>query len=147
MALDRVRGWLVALIAACGWEKRECSVRPLGVVVSHVAAEHVLEVAAAEDQQQVEALGADGAHEPLRVGVRLWRSDRRLDHLDPFAAEDFVEAGAELAVAIVDQEPCPLERTREAEVAACWVTQAPVWLVVQQARWTRRLSSSMKNST
>src|SRR5207253_2561003 len=30
---------------------------------------------------------------------------------------------------------------------ACWVTQAPVGLAVQPARWTRRLSSSMKNRT
>ncbi len=31
----------------------------------HVAAEHVLEVAPAEDQQPVETLGADGTHEPV----------------------------------------------------------------------------------
>jgi hypothetical protein len=30
-ALDRTRGGLVALVAAFGWRKRECSVRPLGV--------------------------------------------------------------------------------------------------------------------
>jgi hypothetical protein len=44
--------------------------------VAGVGAEHVLEVAASEDEQPVEALGADGAHEPLRVGVGLWRTDR-----------------------------------------------------------------------
>ena len=46
VALDRVHGWLVALVAACGCEESECSVRPLGVVVGDVAAEHVFEVAA-----------------------------------------------------------------------------------------------------
>jgi hypothetical protein len=40
-----------------------------------------------------------------------------VDHLDPFAAEDLVEAGAELAVAVVDQEPRPLEQAGKAEVA------------------------------
>jgi hypothetical protein len=28
---------------------------------------------------------------------------------------------------------------------ACWVTQAPVGLVMQPARWTRRLPTSMKH--
>jgi len=31
--------------------------------------------------------------------------DRCLDHGDAFAAENFVEGAAELAVAVVDQEP------------------------------------------
>ena len=73
--------------------------------------------ATAEDQQPVETLGAEGTHEPLRVGVGLWRPDRRLDDRDALAAKDLVEGGAELAVAVVDQEPCPLEPVREAEVA------------------------------
>jgi hypothetical protein len=34
-------------------------------LVGHVDVEHVLEVAAAEDQEPVEALGADGAYEAL----------------------------------------------------------------------------------
>jgi hypothetical protein len=69
----------------------------------------VLEVAAAEDQQPVEALTADAADEALSVGVCLGCTDRRVDHLEPFAAEDLVEGGAELAVAVVDQEPHPFE--------------------------------------
>jgi hypothetical protein len=107
----------------------------------------VFEVPTAKDQQPVETLGADGAHEPLRVGVGPWRSDRRVDDLDPFAAEDLVEAGAELAVSIVDQEPRSLEQAGEAEVASLLRTQAPIGLVVQPARWSRRLPSSMKDST
>ena len=35
----------------------------------------------------------------------------------------------------------------QANWRACWVTQAPVGLAVQPARWTRRLPSSMKKST
>jgi len=77
----------------------------------------VLEVTTAEDKQPVETLAANGTNEPLRVGVGLRRPDRCSDDLDPFAAEDLVEGGAELAVAVVNQEPRPFEDTREAEVA------------------------------
>src|SRR6266545_2523050 len=89
----------------------------LAVVVGRVDVEHVFEVAAAEDQQPVETLGSDGADEAFGVGVCLWRADRCSDDPDPFAAEDFVEGAAELAVAVVDQEPRLLEDTAEAEVA------------------------------
>src|SRR6266516_2825247 len=60
-----------------------------------VDAQHALEVAAIQDQQPVETLGADGADEPLGVGVCLWCADRRVDHLDALAAEDLVEGGGE----------------------------------------------------
>jgi len=41
----------------------------------------------------------------LREGVRVWRLNRCPDHLDVVAVEDYVEGVAELAVAIVDEEP------------------------------------------
>jgi hypothetical protein len=107
VALDLCVGWSNRCVSRFGRDERERAMRPLRLVVGHVAAKHVLEVASAEDQQPVETLGADGTHEPLRVGVRLRRPNRRLDHLDPFAAEHLVEGGRELAVAVVDQEPCP----------------------------------------
>jgi hypothetical protein len=74
-------------------------------------------VPVAEDQQPVEALGADGEDETLGVSVRLRRADWCVDHFDAFTAEDLVERRRELAVAVVDQEADPLEHTREAEVA------------------------------
>jgi len=40
-----------------------------------------------------------------------------VDHLDAFAAEDLIEGGGELAVAVVDQTPHSLEDAREAAVA------------------------------
>jgi hypothetical protein len=70
-----------------------------------------------------------------------------VDHLDPFAAKDLVEGGGEFAVAVVDQEAHPLEHAGEAQIPRLLATQAPVGLTVQPAKWTRRLSSSMKNST
>jgi hypothetical protein len=63
-----------------------------------VDVEDMFEVAAVEDQQPVEALGSNGANEPLGDCVRLRRSHRRLDDPDALAAEDFVEGAAVLAV-------------------------------------------------
>src|ERR687888_1668082 len=74
-------------------------------------------MSATDDQQPVKTLGADGADEALGVGVRLRCLDRRVDHRDGFAAEDLVEGGGELTVAVVDQKPRPLEQAGEAEVA------------------------------
>jgi hypothetical protein len=147
VTLDRVRERPAALVAPVGWAERECSVRPLSVVMGHVATEYAFEMAAAEEQDPVETLATDRAHEPLRVGVRLWRPNRRLDYGDPFASEHFVKGGAEFAVSVVDQEPRSVEDTGEAEVARLLGDPAPVGLVVQPASCTRRLPSSMKKST
>src|SRR6266511_4972435 len=67
--------------------------------------ELVLEMTAAQDQDPIQAVGADRPHPALGVGVRVWRLDRRADHLDALQAKDLVEAATELPVAIVDQQP------------------------------------------
>ena len=41
----------------------------------------------------------------------------------------------------------PRSPSTSSRLRACWVTQAPSGLAVTPARWTRRVSSSMKNST
>src|SRR5919204_2893791 len=74
-------------------------------------------MAAADDQQPVETFGAHCTDEALGVSVRLRRPNRRVDHLDAFAAEDLIEGGGELTVTIVDQKSDPLEQAGEAEVA------------------------------
>lgn len=48
-------------LAAVGREEVECAVWPVLVVVAVVDVEDVFEVAAAEDQDPVEVVGADGA--------------------------------------------------------------------------------------
>src|SRR3954453_5546065 len=73
--LDRLGNRLPAEVVAVGRDECKRTVGSLGVVV-------------------------DG-DEPLVEGVRLGRSDRRVDYPDAFAAEHFVEGGAELAVAVV----------------------------------------------
>jgi hypothetical protein len=52
------------------------------VVVVAVHAEHLTEMAPAEDQNPVEAVSADGADPAFGVGVRVWRLNRRVDRLD-----------------------------------------------------------------
>jgi hypothetical protein len=61
--------WRTTAIDRFGWHEREGSVRALAVVMLGVAAQHTLKVTATEDQQPVEALGANGADEALSVGV------------------------------------------------------------------------------
>jgi hypothetical protein len=53
--------------------------RPPADVVTDIDAEDVLELAAADDEQPVEALAADAAHPALHVGVRVRRLHRRAD--------------------------------------------------------------------
>ncbi len=67
-------------------------------------AKHALEVLPVDDEEPVETLAPDGTDEALGDRIRLRRSNRRPDRLDPFALEDGVEVTSELAVAIADQE-------------------------------------------
>jgi hypothetical protein len=70
------------LVDVCGFGrlKRESAVGAVAVVVLDVGPQDVFEMAAADDQQPVEALVADGADESLGVGVRLRRLHRRADN-------------------------------------------------------------------
>jgi len=88
-----------------------------------------------------------GSTAPHRRGVR--RLDRRDDHLGTLGAEHVVEATTELGVPVADEERTCRRRSAsiKSRLRACWVTQAPSGLAVTPARWTRRVSSSMKNST
>src|SRR2546422_665139 len=55
----------------------ERAMRSGGVVVGRESAERAFELAAARDQQPIEALGTDGTDEALGDGVRLRRTERR----------------------------------------------------------------------
>jgi len=90
---------------------------PLGVVVVGVDAERPFKVAAVEDQQPVETLRADGSDEALCDRVCLRRPRGSLHGPDTFAAEDFVEGAAVLAVAVADQQADVVGGEVEAEVA------------------------------
>lgn len=75
------------------------------VVVVDVDVRHVFELSAVRDQEPVEAVAVDGADPALGERVRIRRPKRCADDLDALALEDVVEGAAELAVAVVDQEP------------------------------------------
>jgi hypothetical protein len=80
----------------------EGTVGPVLVVVANIDTKDAFEMSATDDQEMVEAIGAHGAHPALGIGVRVRRPYRRLDHADALAAEDLVEAAAELRVAVMD---------------------------------------------
>jgi hypothetical protein len=105
--------------------------RPLRVVVTHIGAEHVLELAAVEDQQPVEALAPYAADPALNVSVRVRRPHRRPDHSDPFALADRVEGAAELRVSVVDQEPRlpPAIIEVDQQVARVGCTNSPAYWI------------------
>ena len=86
-------GWL-------RWFEPKRSVWAMLVVVLDVHPEDLLQVTTADDQQPVQALGADGTDPPLRVGVRVWRLDRRDEHLGALGAEHVVEPTTEFGVAV-----------------------------------------------
>jgi hypothetical protein len=62
-----------------------------------VGGQQLSQVPFAEDQQPVGELGADGEHEPLGVGVRLWTTRWDLQHGDAGVGEHGVEGGGEKA--------------------------------------------------
>src|SRR4051812_24410207 len=82
----------------------ECAMRPPPVVVAHIGAEHVLKLAATEDQEPVEALAANSADPALDVRVRVRGANRRTDDPDTCALEQPIEGRGELAIAVMDEE-------------------------------------------
>jgi hypothetical protein len=80
-------------------------------------AHDTFEVTVVQDQQPVEAFGADGSDEPLGDGVCLRRPHRGPDDPDAAAARHLIEGGAVLAVAVADQQVSALVGEIEAEIA------------------------------
>jgi hypothetical protein len=66
--------------------ERESAVRAFAVVVLDVDAQDVFEVAAADDQEPVEAFRFDGADEPFRVCVG---ERRRLRSIPSLSSKSF----------------------------------------------------------
>jgi hypothetical protein len=98
------RGRMISSAAVVRRSQFEGAVRTLLVEVASVDAKDLLELAAAEDEQPIEALPAHTADPALRIRVGVRRPDRRPDDANAFALEDAVEGAAELRVAVVDQE-------------------------------------------
>src|SRR6266700_1541172 len=99
--------------------------RPLLVVVADIDAKDALELATTEDQQPVEALASDAANPALDVCVRVRSLEGSPDDLHPLTAEDGVEGAAELAVAVVDQQPRLLAAVVEVHQQVARLLQHP----------------------
>jgi hypothetical protein len=121
---------------------------PVLVVVAAVDAKHLLEMAAVEDEDPIEAVSANGAHPTPGEGIRVRRLDRRVDHLDALRPKDLVEGAAELAVAIMDHEPERLLILElHGEVARLLGDPAPSGFELQARYSIRWAASEMKNRT
>jgi hypothetical protein len=119
------------------------TVRTVDVVMAGVLGQHRLQLPTSEDEHPVQRLPPNRADPPLRRGVRLGRLDRCAQHLDPLGGNHRVERGGELRIPITDQEPEPVhERFR-----ACWATHPPTGCDVTPSTWTRRVATSITNST
>ena len=64
--------------------------------------EHNFDLAPMEDEQPIEALPSDGAHEALGEGIGTWGPDWRAVYPDVLGSEDFMETCCELGVPIPD---------------------------------------------
>jgi hypothetical protein len=96
--------WSVGVCRAVGWSLAECAVWPMGVVVPEVGSQDCGEVVAAEDEDPIGALAADGADPAFGESVRPGRAHRGANDRDLFGGEDGIEAGDELGVSIADQK-------------------------------------------
>jgi hypothetical protein len=76
--LDRLGVCWIGLVGRFWRVEFECAVWPLAVVVRRVGAEHVFEVSAAEDEQPVEAFGADEFANPTGWGAAATASTAAL---------------------------------------------------------------------
>ena len=89
------------------WIRRLQPERPvwaMGVVVLDIDPQHLLEVAAADNQQPVQALGPHRADPAFGVGVGVGRLHRRDQHLSALRPEHVVEGAGELRVPVADEE-------------------------------------------
>jgi hypothetical protein len=86
------------------WALLERAVRTVFVVVADVGTHDLLELAAADDQDPVEAFAPQASHPALGVRLRPWRPHGRPDDADALRAEHLVEAARELAVAVANEE-------------------------------------------
>src|SRR6266511_3444393 len=93
--------------------ERKRATWPVPVEVVDVVPEYAVEVASVEDQDAVEAVATERPDPTLGVSVRVRRPNRRADDPHALAAKHRVEVEAELAVAVMEQEPERLFRVAE----------------------------------
>jgi hypothetical protein len=132
-------------VAGDRYLKLDSSMRALPVVVAGILAKDSLEVAVANDEQPIEAFGANRSYPAFRVGVRPWRSDRCLDHADSLGAEHLLEGAVNLVSRFRMRNLMERPRSERSptRLRATWVTNAPVGCSVTPRMCTSRVDSSI----
>ncbi len=135
------------LLLGLGRAELERTMRPLGVVVVDVDAQHPFEVASVQDQQPVETVGAHGADEAFGAiafafGARTGVFTIRIRSLRKTSSKEPLYLLSRSRI----RKRMPCLAKSKPRLRACSVTQPPVGLVVQPASQTRRRSWAMKNS-
>jgi hypothetical protein len=77
---------------------------PMAVVMSGEDVKDMLELLVVHDQEPVQALRANGPHEPLRHAVCLRRTKRRANDLNSIAPEHPIEALREFLIPLANQK-------------------------------------------
>ncbi len=75
--------------------------------------QHLASLLASEDEHPVQHLASNGAHPPLRVGVRPRRPHRRDEHLHRLGGKDRIERGGELGIPVAEHQPEPTDALLE----------------------------------
>src|SRR5262249_61644423 len=83
---------------------------PLGVVVRHKLADEVAQTSLSEENEPIETLFADRAHEPLRVGIGIRRLDRCLHDAYAGTFDETPESLRPFPVAGTNQSPIAHEK-------------------------------------
>ncbi len=92
--------------------------RSSAIVVADVLANNPLEMAFADGNEEVQTLAADRSYQPLAVGVRLGRADRRSQDTDTESAQCFIDGRRENRIAVVNQVAVDADgRQRSAKLA------------------------------
>ena len=78
--------------------------RSVDVIVVHENGDDSLKMSLVQDQQPIETLGTNGAHEPLRHTIRLRDTKRRANNLEASPSKYLVKTVGELLVPVANQE-------------------------------------------
>jgi hypothetical protein len=133
-ALELRIGWRSeqsrASIRLLRWTKCKSPMRPMPVVMAGVDAEHVFELAAAEDEESIETVVPDRQYPALgvRVRVRAWTGVRIT--AIPSLWKTWSKPPLNLASRswMRKRNGCSLSSIAISRLRACWATQAPVGL-------------------
>ncbi len=95
----------------------ESLVVPLAVIVRHKLVDDVAQTSLPEENDPIETLFTDRAHEPLRVGIGIRRLNRRLQDAHAGAFDEAPECARPFRVPVTNQSPMSheeaVDRVRE----------------------------------